>query len=42
MKTILATAAMTLMFLSAGALAAIGHNQPASGPLANVTIVYKS
>lgn len=42
MKSIIATAAMTLMFLSAGAFAAIGHNKPAGGPLYNITVVYKT
>lgn len=42
MKPLIATATLTLMFLSAGAFAAIEHNKPSGGPLYNITVIYKT
>lgn len=42
MKPLIATATLTLMFLSAGAFAAISHNKPKGGPLYNITVIYKT
>jgi hypothetical protein len=44
MKSLIATTALTLMFLSAGAVASIGHNHPAmrNPAVFNVTVVFKN
>lgn len=44
MKPLIATAALTLMFLSAGAVHSIGHNRPAARNIDayNVTVIHKN
>lgn len=44
MKSLIATAALTFVFLSSGVVASIGHNHPAVRNVAvsNVTVIHKN
>lgn len=44
MRSLIATAIATVMFLSAGAVAGISHNKPAvrNPSVFNVTVIYKN
>jgi hypothetical protein len=44
MKSLIATAALTLIIMSAGAVASIGHNHPAvrNPAVFNVTVIHKN